>query len=287
MAGYSTPAWANNTSPAINASNLLAMGRAIELAQHPYAVCSTAAATASKSVALDYSDTLSLFTGLTVRVKFTNGNTAANPTLNVSSTGAVPIMSYGTTRMSGILAGEILTLTYDGTNWVVSGATSSSGVTVLLADEVTYTNTTTSEATMQFSLSEPIENFMIVYVAICSTSAIATSSATGNNNTKFKVIDSNSVQQNFGWIESATTGYNSSQATEFLTVAITHNDAGGYVTVSTCNGISSPATNPIRLRTYTGNSKLTGSTMALPVAHKEDASDPDITYTVSVYGIRK
>jgi hypothetical protein len=120
MAGYSTPAWANNTAPAISASNLKAMGNAIELAQHPYGVCSTAADSAGKTVSIDYSVALTLFTGLTVRVKFTNGNTAANPTLNVNATGAIPIMSYGTTAASTWEAGQILTLTYDGTNWLQS-----------------------------------------------------------------------------------------------------------------------------------------------------------------------
>ena len=118
MAGYSTPSWTNGTTPAIDASNLLSMGRAIEIAQHPYGVCSTAAGTAAKTVSIDYSTTLSLFTGLTVRVKFSNANTASSPTLNVNSTGAKAMMAYGTTPLTSWEAGQILTFTYDGTNWV-------------------------------------------------------------------------------------------------------------------------------------------------------------------------
>ena len=121
MAGYATPAWANGTSPAINAANLLALGQAAELAEHPYGVCSTAAATAAKSVTIDYSGTLSLFAGLTIRVKFSNSNSAANPTLNVNSTGAKSIMSYGTTHTTTWVAGQILEFTYDGTYWLVTG----------------------------------------------------------------------------------------------------------------------------------------------------------------------
>lgn len=121
MAGYSTPAWVNGAAPAINASNLLALGQAAELAQHPYGVCSTAAATAAKTVTLDYSGTLSLFTGLTVRVKFSNSNTASSPTLNVNGTGAKAIKSYGTTAATTWIAGQVIEFVYDGTNWLFDG----------------------------------------------------------------------------------------------------------------------------------------------------------------------
>lgn len=121
MAGYSSPAWVNGASPAINASNLLALSQAVELAQHPFGVCSTAAATAAKSVTVDFSGTLSLFTGLTVRVKFSNSNTASSPTLNVNSTGAKAIKRYGTTAATTWQAGQVIEFTYDGTNWLMVG----------------------------------------------------------------------------------------------------------------------------------------------------------------------
>lgn len=121
MAGYSTPAWANGTSPAVSAENLLALGQAVELSQHPYGVCSTAAATAAKTVTLDYSGTLSLFTGLCIRVKFANSNSASNPTLNVNSTGAIPIRAYGTISAATWLAGQVISFVYDGTNWLYDG----------------------------------------------------------------------------------------------------------------------------------------------------------------------
>lgn len=132
MAGYSTPAWTNGTTPAINASNLLAMGRGIEIAEHPYGVCATGASTVAKTVAIDYSSTLSLFTGLTVRVKFSSANTASNPTLNVNGTGAKAMMLFGSLRLTSWEAGAVITFTYDGTNWVVNN--SIAGGTILLAD---------------------------------------------------------------------------------------------------------------------------------------------------------
>lgn len=119
MAGYATPAWTNNSTPAIDAASLTAIGQGIELGEHPYGVCSTAASTAAKTVTIDFSGTLTLFTGMSVRVKFSNANTAASPTLNVNSTGAKPIL-FGTGYRGSWIAGAVAVLTYDGTNWVMS-----------------------------------------------------------------------------------------------------------------------------------------------------------------------
>ena len=87
-----------------------------------YGVCSTAAATAAKTVTVG--STFALVTGAQVTVKFTNSNSAASPTLNVNSTGAKPIYRYGTTvagtstTTSGWNAGAVMHLTYDGTGWI-------------------------------------------------------------------------------------------------------------------------------------------------------------------------
>lgn len=87
-----------------------------------YGVCSTAAATAAKTVTVG--STFSLVTGAQVIVKFSEANSAASPTLNVNSTGAKPIYRYGTTAAStgtsttGWRAGAIQMFTYDGTGWV-------------------------------------------------------------------------------------------------------------------------------------------------------------------------
>ena len=153
MAGYSTPAWANGSSPAISAANLTALGEAVEISQHPYGVCSTAAATAGKSVTVDFSGTLSLFTGLTVRVKFTNGNTATSPTLSVNGTTAKSIKRYGTTAATTWGAGQIVEFLYDGTNWLIVGFDSytkpqelSSAAISAVANATGTTPTTPAEA---------------------------------------------------------------------------------------------------------------------------------------------
>lgn len=68
---------------------------------HHYATCSTAAATAAKTVALAG---FALATGARVLVKFTVTNNAANPTLDVNGTGAKPIQYRGAAIAAGTLA---------------------------------------------------------------------------------------------------------------------------------------------------------------------------------------
>ncbi len=65
-----------------------------------YAICSTAAATAAKTVTLAG---FALTTGARVAVKFAETNSAANPTLNVNNTGAKPIYYHGKAIVTGYL----------------------------------------------------------------------------------------------------------------------------------------------------------------------------------------
>ncbi|MBQ8919430.1 MAG: hypothetical protein IJ056_04925, partial [Acidaminococcaceae bacterium] len=77
-----------------------------------YAECSTPAATAAKSVNLP---NYRLITGAEVTVKFTVTNTAANPTLNVNSTGAKAIQYRGAAITAGYLAANrTYRFVYDG-----------------------------------------------------------------------------------------------------------------------------------------------------------------------------
>ena len=91
-----------------------------------YLTCSTAADTAVKTIS---ATGFALEDGVTIHVKFVNANTADNPTLNINSTGAKPIMRYGTTaagntELTSWLANSVVSLTYDGTNWMMSGSSS-------------------------------------------------------------------------------------------------------------------------------------------------------------------
>ncbi len=105
-----------------NVDNLAATAASIPTSKTYYAVCSTAAATAAKTVTVD--DSFALVAGAQVTVKFTDANSVASPTLNVNGTGAKPIYRYGTTAVStgttttGWIAGAVQLFTYDGTGWI-------------------------------------------------------------------------------------------------------------------------------------------------------------------------
>ena len=81
--------------------------------------CSTAAGTAAKVVSCTG---FVLASGSRITVKFTTTNTAANPTLNVNSTGAKAIKYRGAAISAGYLAaGRVYTFVYDGTNYELVG----------------------------------------------------------------------------------------------------------------------------------------------------------------------
>ena len=81
--------------------------------------CSTAAGTAAKVVSCTG---FVLASGSRITVKFTTTNTAANPTLNVNSTGAKAIMYRGVAISAGYLAANrVYTFIYDGTDYELVG----------------------------------------------------------------------------------------------------------------------------------------------------------------------
>ena len=80
-----------------------------------YAVCSTAAGTAAKTVSIS---NFVLLTNALVSVLFNNGFTVDSCTLNVSNTGAKPIFFHGVAVKAGdITSKTVAMLQYDGTNW--------------------------------------------------------------------------------------------------------------------------------------------------------------------------
>ena len=96
-----------------------------------YATCSTAAGTREK-VATSVRSDFPKATGTNATVKFTYGNTASNPTLNINNTGASPIY-LGNSPITPELsweAGDTLTFVFDGTNWVVADASMATAKTV-------------------------------------------------------------------------------------------------------------------------------------------------------------
>lgn len=91
-------------------------------ATYHYGTCATAIGTAAKVVALSG---FALYTGAQITVKFTNGNSAAAPTLNVNSTGAKAVIVNGaTSALTGKMdfpAGTTCSFTYDGSHWQLTG----------------------------------------------------------------------------------------------------------------------------------------------------------------------
>ena len=104
----------------------------------PYGACSTGASTAAKVVNSDYLSSITLEAGVQIKIKFTNGNTAANPTLkinNASGTAVTTAKSIVANTNLGIsankwAAGCVLDLVYDGTAWVISSIGAFNNVSV-------------------------------------------------------------------------------------------------------------------------------------------------------------
>ncbi len=84
-----------------------------------FAVCSTAAATAAKTVSCTG---FTLITGAEITVFFNTTNTATNPTLNVNNTGAKPIFYRGAAISAGFLAANrIYNFRYTGSAYSLVG----------------------------------------------------------------------------------------------------------------------------------------------------------------------
>lgn len=90
-----------------------------------YTVCSTAGDAAAKTADIA---AFVLKVGAQLIIKFENANFASNPTLNVSETGAKPLIANGQSAENVIVANSVFLAVYDGTNYVlVGGAGSGSG----------------------------------------------------------------------------------------------------------------------------------------------------------------
>lgn len=137
-----------------------------------YGECSTAAATAAKTVTVN--GVTALTAGVSVRIKFTNAQTYNGaPTLNVNGLGAKNIRRNGTTNAARYewLAGEVLDLVYDGAAWqIVDGGIAT---TTYYGQTKLYTgaaSTSTALALTPASLNSLAQN-MIAGAPVYSTSS--------------------------------------------------------------------------------------------------------------------
>lgn len=113
-----------------------------------YGVCDTAVGTTAKTVTTN--GTFELIPGSEVAIKFTHGNSVANPTLNVNNTGAKAIRLNNTNisapiamEFSDIKVGTTYLFRYDGTYWeMISGGSGSGSAKFLNLYEPRGTTTT-------------------------------------------------------------------------------------------------------------------------------------------------
>ena len=81
-----------------------------------YCVCETAADVATKEVTLDNFELLS---NVTIHILFVNNNSAASPVLKINDLATKPIY-LNNNNISPWDAGEVISLTYDGTYWRIN-----------------------------------------------------------------------------------------------------------------------------------------------------------------------
>ena len=139
-----------------------------------YGTCDTAASTRNKVVVCEG---FALKTGISIRVKFTNSqNYSGSARLNVNNTGNITVQyisGAGSLRYCW-RAGEIVSFTYDGTNWIMEDAgiasTSYYGYTQLNSSA---TSTSTSVALTPSALNDVMQNIVTDYPVYSATSAYA------------------------------------------------------------------------------------------------------------------
>lgn len=87
--------------------------------ENNFAVCSTEAESSAKSVA---KENFALSDGVHIAVFFSEENSADNPTLNISGTGAFPIVYRGSAVPASLLgAGRIYEFRFHDSKWIVCG----------------------------------------------------------------------------------------------------------------------------------------------------------------------
>ena len=107
-----TPVW----SKVINAQNAQFFG-----------TCSTSASTSAKTVTIDGFTSENLINGTRIAVYFTYNNTSSSPTLNVSNTGALNLVTQTGTELTGAVgdwaAGSVVSFVYYNNEWVLQSPT--------------------------------------------------------------------------------------------------------------------------------------------------------------------
>lgn len=93
-------------------------GATYYLRDRNFASCSTAASTSTKSVTITG---LGLVAGAKINIQFQNANTASNPTLSINGGVEHSIIAHNLPNGVNWVAGSIVELVFDGTNWIAPG----------------------------------------------------------------------------------------------------------------------------------------------------------------------
>ena len=100
----------------------LAVQKIIAREQIRFLTCTTPGSVTAKEID---AGTLTLAPGSATYVSFSDVNAVPNPTLNISGTGAKPILCYGVPPEVGQLAaGQVYTMIYSGSSWQIIGGMS-------------------------------------------------------------------------------------------------------------------------------------------------------------------
>ena len=160
-----------------------------------YGTCSNTANLVAKTVTGVANWPSNLSAGQTILIKFSNGNTAANPTLNINNTGAKTIKASGATNVgsnsafTSWSAGDIVLFVYDGTYWrFVKGVDkdtvqtpSSLGFAYCTCNTATATNNKVATVVSGDSIADnTVANSIIIVQFTNAVNSLATL-AIGNN----------------------------------------------------------------------------------------------------------
>lgn len=223
-------------------------GTTYDIASTAYAVCSNGAAE-GKTINIDG---FSLVTGVTIHVKFVNANTNPTPQLTISggdSAANNPIPISGITTWE---AGAVLTLTYDGSNWVrdyvetvVNNITGSGAQNYLtkFSGPNTITNGPALGADATKFLNNKGEWAVPNYIAdthytanlITGASATAKANAAGATNSVFlNLVENNDVRNSHNIVGEGSVTVASDASGK---ITITGNKAGTVTSITPGNGL--------------------------------------------------
>lgn len=191
-----------------------------------YGTCSTAAATAAKTVDLTG---FTLVTGAVVFVRFTVTNTATNPTLNVNGTGAKAIQYRNAAVSAGFLAANrTYAFVYDGSSYELVGDVNT---TLGISDAVNSTSSTTAASSKAVKTAYDKAVSAASAASTAQSTANSANTAAGNaQNTANSALSTAQAAQN-----TANTANNTANAakTSATNAQNTANNAGAI-----CSGVA-------------------------------------------------